>query len=160
MELWWNCICHRHCIQEDIGKEGREECTWNRRRFRAWVCYVTVLGCGSANGIKLLPFVIYKRKNLWTFWMSGGPSGTFILCLRFRVDGTTPVLSLVWKALLACSLLSTWNRSCALVFRWKLVAYQYRSHQVGKTTRSNIVVFTITHNPTHFSHLMLGCMRQ
>ena len=27
--------------------------------------YITVLGCGSADGIQLPPFVLYKAKNLW-----------------------------------------------------------------------------------------------
>lgn len=27
--------------------------------------YITILGCGTANGIMLPPFVLYKAKNLW-----------------------------------------------------------------------------------------------
>ena len=34
--------------------------------------YITVLGCGSADGIKLPPFVLYKAKNLWERWTSVG----------------------------------------------------------------------------------------
>ena len=34
--------------------------------------YITVLGCGSADGIKLPPFVLYKAKNLWERWTRGG----------------------------------------------------------------------------------------
>ena len=34
--------------------------------------YITVLGCGSADGIKLPPFVLYKAKNLWERWTLPG----------------------------------------------------------------------------------------
>lgn len=38
--------------------------------------YITVLGCGSASGERLPPYVVYKGKNLWTTWVRGGPAGT------------------------------------------------------------------------------------
>ena len=34
--------------------------------------YITALGCGSAGGIKLPPFAVYKAKNLWERWTRGG----------------------------------------------------------------------------------------
>ena len=34
--------------------------------------YITVLGCGSADGTKLPPFILYKAKNLWKRWTTGG----------------------------------------------------------------------------------------
>ncbi len=34
--------------------------------------YITVLGCGSADGIKVPPFVVYEGKNLWERWTRGG----------------------------------------------------------------------------------------
>ena len=37
--------------------------------------YITVLGCGSADGVKLPPFVIYKAKNFWSRWTKDGPAG-------------------------------------------------------------------------------------
>ena len=37
--------------------------------------YITVLGCGSADGVKLPPLVVYKAKNLWARWTKGGPAG-------------------------------------------------------------------------------------
>ena len=37
--------------------------------------YITVLGCGSADGVKLPPFVVYKVKNFWARWTKGGPAG-------------------------------------------------------------------------------------
>ena len=39
--------------------------------------YITVLGCGSASGQRLPPYVLYKGKNLWTSWTKGGPAGTY-----------------------------------------------------------------------------------
>ena len=33
--------------------------------------YITVLGCGSASGERLPPYVLYKGKNLWTTWTLG-----------------------------------------------------------------------------------------
>ena len=38
--------------------------------------YITVLACGSADGVKLPPLVVYKAKNLWARWTRGGPAGT------------------------------------------------------------------------------------
>ena len=37
--------------------------------------YITVLGCGSADGVKLPPLIVYKAKNLWAKWTKGGPAG-------------------------------------------------------------------------------------
>ena len=37
--------------------------------------HITVLGCGSASGERLPPYVVYKGKNLWTTWTKGGPAG-------------------------------------------------------------------------------------
>ena len=37
--------------------------------------YITVLGCGSADGIKLPPLIVHKAKNLWAKWTKGGPAG-------------------------------------------------------------------------------------
>ena len=49
-------------IHETGGGSGRE--------------YVTVLGCGAADGTRLPPYVVYKGKNLWSSWTMGGPAGT------------------------------------------------------------------------------------
>ena len=38
--------------------------------------YITVVGCGAADGTKLPPYVVYKGKNLWSSWKMGGPAGT------------------------------------------------------------------------------------
>ena len=37
--------------------------------------YITVLRCGSADGVKLPPFVVHKGKNFWARWTEGGPTG-------------------------------------------------------------------------------------
>ena len=49
-------------VHETGGGSGRE--------------YITVLGCGSASGIRLPSYTVYKRKNKWSNWMVGGPAGT------------------------------------------------------------------------------------
>jgi len=49
-------------VHETGGGSGRE--------------YITVLGCGCANGERLPPYVVYKGKNLWTTWTHEGPAGT------------------------------------------------------------------------------------
>jgi len=49
-------------VQETIGGSGRE--------------YFTVLAAGSAGGEILPPYFDYKGKNLWTWWMQGGPDGS------------------------------------------------------------------------------------
>ena len=49
-------------VHETGGGSGRE--------------YITVLGCGSASGERLPPYIVYKGKNLWTSWTKGGPAGT------------------------------------------------------------------------------------
>lgn len=36
----------------------------------------TIMVCGSASGILLPPYIIYKSKNLWESWTNGGPKGS------------------------------------------------------------------------------------
>ena len=36
--------------------------------------YITLLGCGSADGVKP-PFVMYKTKTFWARWTKGSPAG-------------------------------------------------------------------------------------
>ena len=49
-------------VHETRGGSGRE--------------YITILCCGSAIGEKLVPYIVYKGKNLMTNHTQGGPSGT------------------------------------------------------------------------------------
>lgn len=37
--------------------------------------YTTIHGCGSASGIRLPPFIVYKGKHLYTTWTKGGAAG-------------------------------------------------------------------------------------
>ena len=37
--------------------------------------YITVNICGSAAGVRLPAFILYKGKNLYNTWMEGGPAG-------------------------------------------------------------------------------------
>ena len=74
----WNCdetgfctaqVCQKiiakrgdKAVQDTIGGSGRE--------------YFTILGAGSASGVRLPPYFVYKGKNLWSRWMTGGPAGS------------------------------------------------------------------------------------
>lgn len=49
-------------VHETGGGSGRE--------------YITVLGCGSASGERLPPYIVYKGKNLWSSWTRNGLAGT------------------------------------------------------------------------------------
>ena len=73
----WNCdetafctsatsktvIAKRGCrdVHETGGGSGRE--------------YVTVLGAGSASGVRLPPYILYKAKHLYDTWCRAGPAG-------------------------------------------------------------------------------------
>ncbi len=35
----------------------------------------SVMFCGSASGVLLPPYVVYKAENLWANWLAGGPKG-------------------------------------------------------------------------------------
>ena len=37
--------------------------------------YITVLGAGAADGVRLPPYIIYKGVNLYARWTQGGPAG-------------------------------------------------------------------------------------
>ena len=49
-------------VHETGGGSGRE--------------YITVLGCGAADGTRLPPYILYKGVNLYARWIRGGPLGT------------------------------------------------------------------------------------
>ena len=48
-------------VHETAGGSGRD--------------YVTVLGAGSADGVRLAPYILYKGVNLYLRWTEGGPAG-------------------------------------------------------------------------------------
>ena len=58
-------------VHETGGGSGRE--------------YVTVLGCGAADGTKLPPYVVYKSKNLWSSWTMGGRCRYTLHRIRVRI---------------------------------------------------------------------------
>ena len=37
--------------------------------------YITVLGCGAADGSRLPPYIVYKGVNLYARWTTGDPPG-------------------------------------------------------------------------------------
>ena len=50
-------------VHETAGSSGRD--------------YITVLGAGAADGIRLPPYILYKGVNLYARWTEGGPAGTW-----------------------------------------------------------------------------------
>lgn len=46
--------------------------------------FTTVNTCGSAAGVKLPPFILYKGKHLYSSWTGGGPAGA---CYRVSPSG-------------------------------------------------------------------------
>ena len=61
-------------VHETGGGSGRES--------------ITILACGSTIGEKLLPYIVYKEKNLMTAHTEGGPLDTRYSCnVRLGVDG-------------------------------------------------------------------------
>lgn len=43
---------------------------------------ISIMMAGAADGTLLPPFVIYKSKNIWDTWRSGGPKGTRYTCTK------------------------------------------------------------------------------
>ena len=73
----WNCdetgLCNATASCRILAKRGSQWVhTTSGGSGRA---YTTVHGCGSATGIRLPPFVVYKGKNLYTSWTKGGAAG-------------------------------------------------------------------------------------
>ena len=50
-------------VHETAGGSGRD--------------YITVLGAGAADGVRLPPYILYKGVNLYARWTEGGPAGTW-----------------------------------------------------------------------------------
>lgn len=73
----WNCdesgLCNASTSSRILAKKGAR-----------WVHdvaggsgrgYTTIHGCGSASGVRLPPYIIYKGKNLYSSWTKGGAAG-------------------------------------------------------------------------------------
>ena len=43
---------------------------------------ISVMFCGSASGVILPPYVVYKAKNVYASWCEGGPAGTVYSCTK------------------------------------------------------------------------------
>ena len=72
----WNCdetgFCSAQACQRILAKRGKKDVQdtiggSGREYFR-------VLAAGSAGGVHLPPYFVYKGKNLWSRWMQGGPA--------------------------------------------------------------------------------------
>ena len=73
----WNCdetgLCNAGGSRRVLAKRGSR---WvHDTAGGSGRSHTTVLGCGSASGVRLPPFVVYKGKNLYSSWTRGGPAG-------------------------------------------------------------------------------------
>lgn len=73
----WNCnetgLCNAVSSSRVLAKKGSR---WVHNTVGGSGCgYTTVHGCGSASGVRLPPFVIYKGKHLYNEWTQGGADG-------------------------------------------------------------------------------------
>ena len=85
VELWWDSVRYWHCVKKNAIQKRWEECPWDTGGGSGRE-YVTVIGCGAADGTKLPPYVIYKSKNLWSSWTMGGPCRYTLHSIRIRMD--------------------------------------------------------------------------
>lgn len=73
----WNCdesgLCGATTSNRILAKRGSR---WvHDTAGGSGRSYTTIHGCGSASGIRLPPFVVYKGKNLYGSWTKGGAAG-------------------------------------------------------------------------------------
>lgn len=73
----WNCdessLCNATTSTRILARRG---CKWvHDTAGGSGRGYTTIHGCGSASGVRLPPFVIYKGKNLYASWTQGGCAG-------------------------------------------------------------------------------------
>jgi len=61
---------------------GRKKCIFRRgvkypeRVLNSSKAAISIMCCGTAGGLLLPVYVVYKAEHLWTTWSSGGPKGT------------------------------------------------------------------------------------
>ena len=73
----WNCdesgLCNASGSWKVLAKRGSR---WvHDTAGGSGRSYTTIHGCGSASGVRLPPFVVYKGKNLYSSWTRGGLAG-------------------------------------------------------------------------------------
>ena len=73
----WNCdesgLCNASGSWKVLAKRGSR---WvHDTAGGSGRSYTTIHGCGSASGVWLPPFVVYKGKNLYSSWTRGGLAG-------------------------------------------------------------------------------------
>ena len=76
-ERLWNCdetaLCNAVTSGKVLAQKGSR---WvHDTAGGSGRSYTTVHGCGSASGVRLPPFVVYKGKHLYASWTKGGPAG-------------------------------------------------------------------------------------
>ena len=75
-------FCTSVAMKKILAKRARGEKDVYETLGGSGYNYITVLGAGCADGTGLLPFVVYKGKNLWARWMVGGPAGAMFSVLN------------------------------------------------------------------------------
>ena len=73
----WNCdetgLCNAVTSGRILSKRGSK---WvPQTAGGSGRSYTTVHGCGSASGVRLPPFVVYKGKHIYATWTKYGPAG-------------------------------------------------------------------------------------
>lgn len=76
-ERLWNCdetgLCNAITSGKVLAQKGSR---WvHDTAGGSGRSFITVHGCGSASGVRLPPFVVYKGKHLYGSWTKGGPAG-------------------------------------------------------------------------------------
>ena len=111
--------------------------------------FITVLGCGSADGIKLPPFVVYKAKNLWERWTRGG-----IAAARYGVSDSGWMEADNFKDWFKCLFVPSVSH---LLVSGPVVLFvdghgSHISHSLVTTARKEGVIIMCL--PPHSSHLL------
>ncbi len=117
-------------VHETGGGSGRE--------------YITVLGCGSGNGERLPPYVVYKGKNLWSSWIKGGPAATLYTVSDSGWMERPHFLEWFRNT---CSLYPCGNWPGCPLHGWTCFPYQPGVDQACKRAGSDSALLTVTHYP-------------
>ena len=76
-EQLWNCdetgLCNAVTSGKVLAQKG--SCWVHNTAGGSGRSFTTVHGCGSASGVRLPPFIVYKGKHLYGSWTNGGPAG-------------------------------------------------------------------------------------
>ena len=108
--------------------------------------HITVLGCGSASGERLPPYVVYKGKNLWTTWTKGGSAGALYTVSESGWMERPHFLE--WfkiEALFACCVQHPAERAIHPVHGWPCLPHRPRVDCTCQGAWSDTILSAITH---------------